>query len=1032
MRRECRSFISLSRVLLFLALFILLGVADARAQCSNPSGVAADIKFNSSHNVMQYCDGTTWQAMGPLDPCADPVATPGTRCRDGTIYAGDSPDGSFRMFTTPADAPLDGEDRSWNNKTMNWFDTPMENCTPYATGTQESCLAGELNSRLLVGLSDIGSPYKAASYCDSLAAHGYSDWYLPARDEMAILISNRNLGNLNGTLLQGWGVWTSSEITSNTAINFLSSGSINAAAKSGTSHIRCVRKQDGPFSDWKELTDSVATGGVQINDVAIQGDKIVVVGNSGLIKTSEDRGETWSDRTGAAGFGGALNVMRVAYAGSTIITGSSSSSPSLVMKRSDDDGASWTNITGDMGLAAGLELRNVEYDGRTAAAVFSAPLSGNGRALKVSTDDGVSWVDRTAPIYTHYSNVALHNDAIVTVGSTNHDDVQISTDRGLTWVDSDVGSARWYGVDYDGSRLVVSANNGGNKEYRFSANTGQTWTNYANELGISANPIGALIAGEYLFARSIDEIKYSATDGATWVDVTDAIAFGSSNMNSFHSDGDYILVGGAGGVLKIAPVGCENPAKPKGSVVYNTNGHTAQFCDGVHWVPMGPPKPPTTGLVGWWKLDEASGMFKDSSGFGNDGTQSGGVSYASAGVIGNAAKFDGVDDYVQSSSGIISIEGDYSVSLWFSPNTLPQIGVLLALAKSPGTLNDYDSSFNLSVSDLHMNTAASTLNYREYDDSATYRRQDGIGTLSAGEWHHAVAVSTETSFTIYLNGSSVYSTSVTKPPGPFNIALMRIGQSSVNSHRFSGRIDDVRIYNRALRPDEIADLYAATSDPCDPRNNPAPGQVCDDGSVYAGITPDGNEHMYTTPADAGRFAWTSGATPWHDTLMANCTDGPPGSSLTCRTGEDNTNFLVGADADNVAAGKQIFTAAQYCADLEAHSQTDWYMPAADEVNVLYLYRLSIGGFDTVSGISDYQSSSEQNWGYKRTQKFSTGVASNNNKGNNDLLRCVRKGYVPTCANPTRKEGTIVYNTSFNVLQYCSPRAGGDGWQKIGP
>lgn len=36
------------------------------------------------------------------------------------------------------------------------------------------------------------------------------------------------------------------------------------------------------------------------------------------------------------------------------------------------------------------------------------------------------------------------------------------------------------------------------------------------------------------------------------------------------------------------------------------------------------------------------------------------------------------------------------------------------------------------------------------------------------------------------------------------------------------------------------------SDPCDPANSPTAGQTCDDGSIYAGLSPDGNVAMYTT------------------------------------------------------------------------------------------------------------------------------------------------------------------------------------------
>jgi hypothetical protein len=35
----------------------------AMAACPNPAGAAGDQMYNSTHNVMQFCDGTHWTAM---------------------------------------------------------------------------------------------------------------------------------------------------------------------------------------------------------------------------------------------------------------------------------------------------------------------------------------------------------------------------------------------------------------------------------------------------------------------------------------------------------------------------------------------------------------------------------------------------------------------------------------------------------------------------------------------------------------------------------------------------------------------------------------------------------------------------------------------------------------------------------------------------------------------------------------------------------------------------------------------------------
>lgn len=166
-----------------------------------------------------------------LDPCST-TTTPGTVCSDGSVYAGISTDNGAKMFTTPADGPQN----PWNNDTLNWVDTAMVNCT---TTAQTSCNTGEANTTLLAGLSDAASPYMAAEYCEGLSAHGKSDWYLPALNELSVLYTNRAaIGGFSSGLY-----WTSSERSNEWArdINF-SNGVQNYNGKSAeTTNVRCVR-----------------------------------------------------------------------------------------------------------------------------------------------------------------------------------------------------------------------------------------------------------------------------------------------------------------------------------------------------------------------------------------------------------------------------------------------------------------------------------------------------------------------------------------------------------------------------------------------------------------------------------------------------------------------------------------------------------------------------------------------------------------------------------------------------------------------
>lgn len=168
-------------------------------------------------------------------------------CADGTVYAGTSPDGGGDMYTTPADAP---SLLSWNDGTTNYRDIPgLTNCTDVSPGTAATCQTGEANTAFLVGATgEADYPFEAADYCDSLTAHGHSDWYLPAQDELNVLYANKNAGDLNGTFNEtgffpaGW-YWSSSEFgTNSTRQQRFNDGTQNHDRKYVGFSVRCVRR----------------------------------------------------------------------------------------------------------------------------------------------------------------------------------------------------------------------------------------------------------------------------------------------------------------------------------------------------------------------------------------------------------------------------------------------------------------------------------------------------------------------------------------------------------------------------------------------------------------------------------------------------------------------------------------------------------------------------------------------------------------------------------------------------------------------
>lgn len=166
----------------------------------------------------------------------------------------------------------------------------------------------------------------------------------------------------------------------------------------------------------------------------------------------------------------------------------------------------------------------------------------------------------------------------------------------------------------------------------------------------------------------------------------------------------------------------------------------------------------------------------------------------------------------------------------------------------------------------------------------------------------------------------------------------------------------------------------------------SPGNVCPDGSVYAGVSPDGHSRMYVTAADQGTAPWNNGNnTNRTDLSMANCA--ATFLTATCTTGLANTAIMMAEDSDSGVAGIQPHQAAALCDSLTANGHSDWYLPAVNEAAVLYNNSAAIGGFSAVN----YSTSSEWDMGSNWFVNMSTGLIHHGpNKDSVVRVRCVRK------------------------------------------
>ncbi len=252
-----------------------------------------------------------------------------------------------------------------------------------------------------------------------------------------------------------------------------------------------------------------------------------------------------------------------------------------------------------------------------------------------------------------------------------------------------------------------------------------------------------------------------------------------------------------------------------GKLQYNTEFNVMEYFNGAEWVAMGPTggTPPTTNLVGHWKLDETSGTTAtDSSAGGNNGTMAGGLDAgtdSAAGKVSTALDFDGTDDRITHGLALPKTEG--TIAHWVRP---AQIRDMVAYYEADCITSDCDGKGS-AMSNLEIHTGISSNKaYLVYQDGAPAAqiKVENLGpNLTAGEWVHMAATwDTSGNAHLYLNGARLGSqdmSALTFAGLTQSVTqLGRVGDGQTNRH-WDGEMDDVRVYSRALSAQEISQLY---------------------------------------------------------------------------------------------------------------------------------------------------------------------------------------------------------------------------------
>ncbi|MBR0960891.1 LamG-like jellyroll fold domain-containing protein [Bradyrhizobium japonicum] len=321
----------------------------------------------------------------------------------------------------------------------------------------------------------------------------------------------------------------------------------------------------------------------------------------------------------------------------------------------------------------------------------------------------------------------------------------------------------------------------------------------------------------------------------------------SLDYNSQNTDQDSIV--GYGWSLSIPYIQRLN--KTGSQDMYGPNAYFASSLDG-ELAPLSTSTSSTVStssvaasLVSYWKLDESSGNASDSAG-SNALTPQGSATYATGKInnAGSTAHSGSAGYFLKTSPSGLYPTGDFTVQAWLNPAS---------------NITSYSSGSLFGI--LGVSGQQYRFWWRNVGGVATLVGAPGSGSLSVaqsftpGTWYHFVAVYTASSgkLEFFINGTSIGSStgnSVGTPSGDFFVGN---NFNSEIGNDWDGKIDEVAVWNRALSPTEISQLYNGGSGlayPLSVTSTTTNSQI----STYGARIDDGSFHSYTYATSTN--SWT--------------------------------------------------------------------------------------------------------------------------------------------------------------------------------
>ncbi len=190
-------------------------------------------------------------------------------------------------------------------------------------------------------------------------------------------------------------------------------------------------------------------------------------------------------------------------------------------------------------------------------------------------------------------------------------------------------------------------------------------------------------------------------------------------------------------------------------------------------------------VAAYWKLDEAQGTVAVDSAGGSSGALAGGPLWQpTGGKVGGAIQLDGIDDCIKTPLVLNPAEGTFSVFAWIKGGKPGQV----ILSQAGGT--------NWLMAD----SATGVLMTQLKDAGRKSRDLVSQKVITDGQWHRVGLIWDGANRVLVVDGAEVARDTQASPVGSTGGLYLGAGAALGPGSFWTGRIDDVLIYNRAIKP----------------------------------------------------------------------------------------------------------------------------------------------------------------------------------------------------------------------------------------